>query len=256
MLKWHSDEPTASLTELEEMYNKLYEYFYDYFEQLSSHRNPNHNDHYHYDPHFHQYYRHKPRKSFNLLDYLAKKYENDDDPSEKSKYSTLKLKLNLNTKNYLFKGDIFEPDYRHLFHKLHYHHSPFDHHLSRAKPYDDSYFMSVKKRLNYFYIHNIAPPNSLLEEYNRLSKNQNYGSAPTQPYIDYLGPNSAPRQEFRDDIHQDPFLHDYNDLDEHNFHFTEHSFYNRPTFDEIGRANSFSANPLMTGSFYVYFKLA
>jgi len=68
------------------MYNKLYEYFYDYFEQLSSHRHLNHHDHYHYDPHIHQYYRHKPRKSFNLLEYLAKKYENDDDSSEKSNH--------------------------------------------------------------------------------------------------------------------------------------------------------------------------
>ena len=93
LLKWHLGAPTASLHELEDMYNKFYEYFYDRYEHHDIHHHYHHDGDvdsdlfdypdYHSFHHHHHHHHHHGHKHFNLVDFLAKKYGNDDYKSEK-----------------------------------------------------------------------------------------------------------------------------------------------------------------------------
>ena len=92
LLKWHLGAPTADLHELEHMYNKLYEYFYDYYDHHSATEKFHHYHHVNYLDdglfgyhHHHHHHHHHSHKHFNLLDFLTKKYRNNNEKSETGK---------------------------------------------------------------------------------------------------------------------------------------------------------------------------
>lgn len=143
--------------------------------------------------------------------------------------------------------------YHHDYHDIHvnrHFHHPHVHYVNGALL--DPYFVRLKNRLHYYFTHNLPPPKSLLNEYNRhiranrarivhlpLHNHLHHAHDYFHFHTDYAGDDEDDDDDHFDSHHgyhrqlEHLHMHDPDGLDltsHHHYHYNEH-----PVFDELGR---------------------